>query len=72
MPELAQFAADVESIRAGQQDVEDDRVVLGRRRHPERLLARSGDVGGVALLAQAAPYEPGHLRLVLDDQNPHA
>ena len=56
----------------GQHQVEDDRVVLGRARHPERVLARARDVRGVRFLFEAAPKECRKLHLVLDDQHTHA
>ena len=55
----------------GQHQVEHDRVVSVDARHPERVLALGGDVGGDPLLPQALADQAGHLGLVLDDQNAH-
>ena len=55
----------------GQHHVEHDRVVRRRLRHPERLLTGRGEIGGMALLAEAAHQQATELRLVLDDQYAH-
>jgi hypothetical protein len=39
--------------------------------HPDRVLALTGDVGGMAFLDEATANESRHLRLVLDDENAH-
>ena len=65
-------AADRPPSTPGQHQVEHDRVVLGRLRHPEGVVPRACDVDRVALLAQAAPQQPCHLHVVLDDQHAHA
>src|SRR5581483_4350230 len=62
---VPQAAADLEAVRAREHDVEDDRVVRDGACHPERFLAAVGDVGGVALLAQAAAEQLAELLLVL-------
>ena len=51
---VAQAAADLEAVDAGQHHVEHDRVVVGGARHPQRVLALDGDVGEQPLVAQAA------------------
>jgi hypothetical protein len=66
-----QHAADLEAVDPRQHDVEDDRVVLGRRRHPQSVLTPDRDVGGDALGDEAPPQQGGHLDLVLDDQDSH-
>src|SRR5215211_508573 len=53
----SELAADVDPVPAGEHDVEDDRVVRSRTRHPERVLAGLGDVGRVALLDEPAAEE---------------
>ena len=68
---VAQAPADLEAVDARQHQVEDDRVVLGRARHPEGVLALGGDVRGHPLLPQALADQAGHLGLVLDDQHAH-
>ena len=68
---LAQLAARLEAVAPGEHDVEHDRVVRVRLRHPQRVLTGNGDVGDVSLFGQAAPDETRHLQLVLDDQHPH-
>jgi hypothetical protein len=68
---VTQPATGLEAIQARQHDVEYDRVVLRRLRHPEGVLAADGDVGGEPLLSQAAADEHGHLHVVLDDQHSH-
>ena len=67
-----QLSADGEAVELGEHDVEDDRVVrvLGPRPQPVRPGRR--DVDGVPLLLEPALEERGHLRLVLDDEDPHA
>ena len=69
---LADPAADLEAVDAGEHQVEHDRVVLGRLRHPDRVVARARDVDRVTLLDEPAPEQARHLELVLDDQDPHA
>ena len=69
---LANPPADLDPVEPGQHQVEDDRVVLGRGRHPHRVVAGPRDVDGVALLDEASPQEGRHLELVLDDQDAHA
>jgi hypothetical protein len=71
-PAVPQLTADVEAAEAREHHVQHDRVVGDRLRHPEGVLARPGDVGGVALLDQPPPDEGRHLQLVLDDQRAHA
>ena len=68
----AQPAADLDAVHAGEHQVEHDRVVLGRARHPQRVFAGAGDVGGVRLLDEPAPQQRRELGLVLDDQHAHA
>jgi hypothetical protein len=68
---LPQLPADVEAVAAGQHHVQQDGVVRGRAGHPEGVLAAARDVGGVALLDQAAADERRHLQLVFDDQRSH-
>ena len=68
---VAQPAADLEAVDAGQHHVEHDRVVGGGARHPQRVLALDGDVGEHPLVAQAAADQGGQLDLVLDDQHAH-
>ena len=46
---LAQLAAGLEPVAAGEHHVEHDRLVGVRLRHPQRVLTGSGDVGGVSL-----------------------
>ena len=46
-------------------------VVLGRLRHPERIVAGSGHVDRVALLDQPTPKQARHLQLVLDHEQAH-
>ena len=70
-PELAQPPADLETVRAGEHDVEHDRVVGSGAGHPERVLAALGDIDRVALLAQAAGNHVRQLRLVFDHQHAH-
>jgi hypothetical protein len=67
----AEPAADLDAVESREHHVEDDRVVVGRQRHPERLVARRGDVDRVALLGEAAPEETRHLQLVLDHEDAH-
>ena len=69
---LAKALAGLEAVDPGQHDVEDDRVVGCRSRHPERVLAGLGEVDCVAVLLQALAQQPAQLQLVLDDQDPHA
>ena len=71
MPASRSRAARLEAVDARQHDVEDDRVVLRRLGHPERVLALDRDVGGEPLVAQPAADQARHLDLVLDDQHPH-
>ena len=66
-----QSPADLDAVEPGQHQVEDDRVVLDRRGQRERVRAGAGDVGRMALLAQAAAQQAGQLRLVLGDEEPH-
>ena len=68
---VAQAAAGLEAVDARQHHVEDDRVVLGGARHPQRVLAARRHVRDDPLLAQAAADQRRHLHLVLDDQHPH-
>jgi hypothetical protein len=68
---VAKPAAHSEAVRAGKHDVEEDRIVSSRLRHPDRILASAGDVGRVALLSEPPRQHAGELRLVLDDQHPH-
>ena len=67
----AQLAAGGEAVDPRQHHVEDDRVVGRRAGHPERLLAGRGEIGRMALLAEAAHEQAAELRLVLDDQDAH-
>ncbi len=68
---VAETAADLEAVAAREHDVEEDRVVRRRHRHPERVLPAPGDVRGVALLAQAAGEQVRELLLVLDHEHAH-
>jgi hypothetical protein len=70
-PGLAELAADLEAVPPGEEDVEDDRVVLGRLRHPDGVVAGGGDVRAVALVGEPAADQRGHLGLVLHDQHAH-
>ena len=40
----------VEAVLSREHHVENDRVVVDRTRHPERVLAVTGHVGGMAFL----------------------
>ena len=68
---LAQRAADLEAVAAGEHHVEDDGVVVPHRRLHQRGVAVADDVDGVALVAQPAPDGTRQLRVVLDEQQPH-
>ena len=57
--------------RAGQQHVEDDRVVLVDGSLEQRPLTVLGHVYGKALVAQPAGDGPRELRVVLDEQQSH-
>ena len=67
----AQPAAGLEAVQAGQHHVEDDRVVLVRLRHPERVLAVGRHVGGEPLVDETPANQARHPQLVLDDQHAH-
>ena len=71
-PRRAQPATDLEPVDPRQHDVEDDRVVVGRVRSRERVLAGDGNVHRVRLLGQPTAQQGGELHLVLDDQEAHA
>jgi len=66
-----QLPARLESVDARQHHVEDDRVVLVRAGHPQRVLARTCDVRREALPREPAPDQACHPRLILDDEHPH-
>ncbi len=68
----AECPARREPVDSRQHHVEHDRVVRRCARHPERRLAGDREVGGMALLTEAAHEEPAELGLVLDDKDPHA
>src|SRR6185436_2318762 len=68
---LAQAAAGLEAVDAREHHVEDDRVIAGRARHPECVLALDRHVGGEAFAAQTAADEARHLDLVFDYQHSH-
>ena len=70
-PRSPQPAADLEAVQVGQHHVEHDRVIVVRRRHPERVLAAAGDVGREALIDEPAADQACHPQLVLDDQHAH-
>ncbi len=70
-PLLAQAPAGLEAVDAGQDHVEDDRVVTRGAGHADSFLAGTGDVDGQALLAEATPDQRRHLHLVLDHQDIH-
>jgi len=70
-PRVPQPTAGLEPADRWEHDVQHDRVVGVSPSHPERVLARPGDVGRVSLLDQSAPDTSRHLELVLDDQHAH-
>ena len=70
-PSPRRLPAGLEAVHAGEHHVEDDRVVGGAPRHPQRVFAVRRDVGGEALVAQTTLEDPGHLGLILDDQDAH-
>ena len=72
MPSSRSLPAHLDSVHAGEHQIEHDRVILGRARHPERVLARRGDVGSVRFLLETAPKERSELHLVFDDQHAHS
>jgi len=59
-------------LQTSKHHVEDDRVVLGRPRHPQRIVAGARDVGGEPFLDESSPEQPRHLHVILDHQDPHA
>src|SRR4029079_2464831 len=65
----AQPAKDLESVHAGQPDVEDDQVGSLARGELEALLARSGDRDLVALLLEGVLDASRDGELVFDDQD---
>ena len=71
-PLLAQAPAGLEAVDAGQDHVENDRVVTASAGHADRFLTSARDVNGQALLAETTPDQRRHLHLVLDDQDIHA
>ncbi len=71
-PLLGEIDASTLSAADSSRDVEDDRIVVGRGCHPDRVVAGADDVGRVPLLRQAALEQAAHLHLVLDDEHPHA
>ena len=69
---LAYPPADLEAVDPGEHEVEHDRVVLRRLRHPDRVVAGAREIDRVAFLGEAAMQEARHLQLVLDHQDAHA
>jgi hypothetical protein len=65
----AQRAADVEAVRAGQLDVQQDQVGPGLLEGGERLVRRARDLGGVSRLHQRFARQDGENRIVVDDQH---
>ena len=70
MPARAQFAANLETVAAGQQAIEDDQIVVVDRRLIERRLAVAAHVNGISVFAQAPRNHTRHARLIFDEQNP--
>jgi hypothetical protein len=63
--------ADLESVDAGQVDIEDQHVVWACDGHPERVLTLDRHVGEHPYFAQSLPDQRCQLDLVLDDQHSH-
>ena len=68
----AQAATGLEAVDPRQHHVQDDRVVVGALRHPERLFPVLGDVHRKSLLGQAASDQARHPEFILDNEGPHA
>ena len=70
-PAAAELSAHLEAVDARQHDIEDDGVVVGDRGLVQGVLAVSGDVDRIRLLAQPFGEHLRGSRLILDQQHPH-
>jgi hypothetical protein len=72
---LPAFAAQVlehrNAVAIGQDEVEDDRVVVVDHRQGPAVLRVGGDVHGVAILLEQASHEGGQGRVIIDDKGAH-
>ena len=67
-----QFPAQRQAVLSGQHDVEDDRIIVGLMALVRRRIAICRDVDRMTRFAQPLRDETGGVRLVLDQQYPHA
>src|ERR1700686_195985 len=70
-PGFPKPAANFESVRSGNHDVQNDQVVLVDVRLIKRIFTGSGGIDRVSLLAQSFDHKPAHPLIVFDEQYPH-